>query len=115
MVVRHKGAKRSPETAPGPLKLKEGADALLYLGSRDTLTEVSMTHGDLDGTPYGKEVLRRLTIEGLPSDFGEGPQRAEAPQFPPPQTSNDSEQPPPPLPPPPKNAGAPLPPRPPSQ
>jgi len=95
--------------------LKDAADALLYLGSRDSLTGVSLTRADLDGTPYGKEVQRRLKIEGFPSDFGAGAERAEAPQFPRPQTSNGSAPPPPPLPPPPKNMDAPLPPRPPSQ
>ena len=116
-IIRRKGSKRSPETPPVPLKLKDAADALLYLGARDTLTEVSMTRADLDGTPYGKEVQRRLKIEGFPSDFGTGDERAEALQFPQPQTSNDSAPPPPPppLPPPPKNVGARLPPRPPSQ
>jgi hypothetical protein len=114
-IIRRKGSKRSPETPPVPLKLKDAADALLYLGSRDSLTEVSMTRADLDGTPYGIEVQRRLKIEGFPSDFGAGAERAEVLQFPQPQTSNGSAPPPPPLPPPPKNMGARLPPRPPSQ
>lgn len=99
---------------PAPLKLKDAADALLYVGPRDNLTQVHMTRAELDGTPYGKEVQRRLTIEGFPSGLGAGGEKGEAPQFPRPQTSS-GDAPPPPLPPPPKNMDAPLPPRPPSQ
>ncbi|MGA2770457.1 MAG: hypothetical protein ABSG26_06540 [Bryobacteraceae bacterium] len=38
------------------------ADAYLYLGPRDRLTVVKNRRSDLDGTAYGKEVSRRLTI-----------------------------------------------------
>ena len=38
------------------------ADAYLYLGPRDRLTVVKNRRSDLDGTAYGKEVQRRLTI-----------------------------------------------------
>jgi hypothetical protein len=93
-----------------PLELKDVADALLYLGPRDNLTQVSMPRSELDGTPYGKEMERRLTIEGFPNNFIS--EKDEAPQFSRPQTVGSA---PPRLPPPPKNMGAPLPPRPPSQ
>jgi len=93
---------------------KDAADALLYVGPRDNLTQVPMTRAELDGTPYGKEVQRRLTIEGFPSGSGAGSEKGEAPQFHRPQTSSGG-APPPPLPPPPKNMDAPLPPRPTSQ
>jgi hypothetical protein len=49
--------------APSQPKLKDGADALLYLGPRDSLTSVSMTRVQLEGTAYGKEIERRLKIE----------------------------------------------------
>ena len=38
------------------------ADAYLYLGPRDRLTVVKNRRSDLDGTAYGKELQRRLTI-----------------------------------------------------
>ena len=97
-------------TGPPPVKLKDAADALLYLGPRESLTQVSMTRAELDGTPYGKEIQRRLAIEGFPSGWGTVAEKAEAPQFPRPDNAPSS--PPPPLP---KNTGAALPPRPPSQ
>ena len=95
---------------PPPLKLKDVADAMLYLGPRDSLIQVSVTRAELDGTSYGKEVERRLTIEGFPVTVIS--ENKEAPQFPRPQPASAGL---PPLPPPPKNMGAPLPPRPPSQ
>jgi len=68
------------------LKLKD-ADALLYLGPRDSLTVVSMPRTELDGTPYGKEIARRLTIIwGASFDFL--PDKEEGPQFSPPGTRN---------------------------
>ena len=93
-----------------PWRLKDVADALLYLGPRDSLTQVIMPRAELLGTPYGKEMERRLTIEGFPPSFISQMESrdAEAPQFSRPQPA-------PPPPPPPKNRGAPLPPRPPSQ
>lgn len=110
-------ARARPAPPPPPLKLKAAADALLYLGPHDSLIRVSTTRAELDGTPYGKEVQRRLKIEGFPDSFGAGAEKAEEPQFPRPQTSGETSDstPPAPLPPPPKNEGAPLPPRPPSQ
>src|SRR5258708_18258564 len=47
---------------PNPIKLQDVADALLYLGPRDTLTSVNMSRADLDGAPYGREIARRLEI-----------------------------------------------------
>ncbi len=47
------------------LKLKDAADALLYLGPRDSLIAVDAVRKEVDGTPYGKELLRRMTILGL--------------------------------------------------
>ncbi len=106
---------------PPPVKLREVADALLYLGPRDGLTSVNMTRSELDGTPYGKEIERRLVIEGFPADVAAQLESAnsETPQFsrpkpsaPPPPTPRST----PPSAPPPKNMGPPpLPPRPPSQ
>lgn len=92
---------------PNPLKLQDAADALLYLGPRDTLTAVNMPRADLESTPYGREIARRLEIL-----FGQSPNifpaTTETPQFPP-----GSGGPPPQLPPPPKSIHDPLPPRPP--
>jgi hypothetical protein len=91
--------------------LKNFADALLYLGPRDSLIVLRMPRVELNGTPYGKEIERRLTIEGIPMNFLFDSD--EAPQFSRPEAGSRNA--PPPLPPPPKNTGAPLPPRPPSQ
>jgi hypothetical protein len=92
---------------PDPLKLKDAADALLYLGPRDSLTAVHMERADLEGTAYGREMARRLQIL-----FGQTPNilpaSTETPQFP-----REAGGPPPPLPPPPKSIQDPLPPRPP--
>jgi hypothetical protein len=95
---------------PTSEKLAHSADAVLYLGPRDSLTQVFMPRAELDGTPYGKEIERRLMIEGFRADFVRD--KEEAPQFSRPQPATGA---PPPLPPMPKNMGAPLPPRPPSQ
>jgi len=93
-----------------PLKLKDAADALLYLCPRDSLIVVSAPRNEVDGTPYGKELLRRMTLLGfepfLPemhSDKKESAQfdRPEPGDGPPPFT-------------PPRTIDAPLPPRPPS-
>lgn len=101
--------------APPPLKLKDVADALLYVGPRDSLTRVSMPRAELEGTPYGKEMERRLTIEfdHAPNFL---PDKEESPQFnrPQPQMAGTNSGPPA-LPPPPKSIHDPLPPRPPSQ
>jgi hypothetical protein len=91
---------------PNPLKLQDAADALLYLGPRDTLTAVHMPQVDLEGTPYGREIARRLEIlfGRAPNIF---PAATETPQFP-----SGSGGPPPSLPPPPKSIHDPLPQRP---
>jgi hypothetical protein len=107
-----------PPPPPAPVKLKDAADALLYLGPRDSLIRVSMTRAELDGTPYGKEVQRRLKIEGFPDTSGDGADKADGPQFSRPQPDSSAALPPPPGPPhSPKNMGPLplLPPRPPSQ
>ena len=94
------------------LKLKDAADALLYLGPRDTLIAVQASRKEVDGTPYGKELLRRMTIFGykpsIPEMLGH---KTENPQFTRPEPSEGPES----FPAVPKNMNAPLPPRPPSQ
>jgi hypothetical protein len=65
-------------------KLKDGTDALLYLGPRDSLISVSMTRAQLEGTAYGKEIERRLKIEMI-LQADEVPlfaEKEEEPQFP---------------------------------
>ena len=68
----------------GKPKLKNGADALLYLGPRDSLTSVEMTRTQLHGTAYGKEIERRLRIEMIlqPDEAPVFPENEEQPQFP---------------------------------
>jgi hypothetical protein len=107
-------------SSPPPVKLKEVADALLYLGTRDSLTSINMTRAELEGTPYEKEIERRLAIEEFPPAAQLESANRETPQYSRPKASNP--EPPPPTPPPPtsapppKNVGPPpLPPRPPSQ
>jgi hypothetical protein len=92
------------------LKLKDAADALLYLGPRDSLISLEPVREEVDGTAYGKELLRRMRILGF--DFPILPEGQEHPQFDRPEPSNNSA---PPVPDPPKNIDAPLPPRPPSR
>ena len=46
-----------------PLRLGDVADAFLYLGPRDVLTQSFMSRSELDGTAYGNEVSRRLMIQ----------------------------------------------------
>jgi hypothetical protein len=94
-------------SSPGEnLKLEDAADALLYLGPRDSLTQIHTTHADLQGTPYGKEIERRVEIMfGKPFDVVSA--EKETPEF------SRNSGPPPPLPPPPKSIHDPLPPKPP--
>jgi hypothetical protein len=97
---------------PTALKLSEAADALLYAGPRDELTEVNMPGSELTGSAYGKELARRILIEtGQTLEFN---QPAEDPQFhrPHPPTAGGAPHV---MPPPPKSIHDPLPPRPPSQ
>jgi hypothetical protein len=110
-IFKHGRLLTKDERTPHPVpRLKDTADALLYLRPRDSLTVVLMSRAELEGTPYGKEIQRRLTVEGFPSNFAND--NNEAPQFSRPQEGGTAS---PPLPPPPKNMGAPLPPPPPSQ
>jgi len=51
----------------------------VFWGPRDNLTQVSMTRAELYGIPYGKEVQRRLTIEGFPSGLGAGSEKGDSP------------------------------------
>jgi hypothetical protein len=74
-----------PSTKPN---LKHGADALLYLGPRNSLISVSMTRAQLEDTPYGTEILRRLKIQMIlqsDADFADAlfPEKEENTQFPP--------------------------------
>jgi hypothetical protein len=97
-------------TIPSPpgenLKLQEAGDAFLYLGPRDSLTQIHTTRAELQGTAYGKELERRLEIMfGRPVDFVSA--EKETPEF------SRNSGPPPPLPPPPKSIHDPLPPKPP--
>ena len=70
-----------PSTKPN---LRHGADALLYLGPRDSLMSVSMTRAQLEGNAYGKEIERRLKILMI-RQADEVPlfaEKEESPQFP---------------------------------
>lgn len=101
------------EVAPNSQRMEDVADAMLYVGSRDTLTQVFVPRSELVNTAYGKEIERRLMIQiGHTMDFT---QASEVPQYqkPPQQiVSNGIHR----LPPnPPKSTNDPLPPRPPSQ
>ena len=72
-------------------KLKDGADAFLYLGPRETLTAVNMTRAQLEGTAYGNEIERRLKIEMANAKIPLSdilPEKEEGPQFPPPSPEN---------------------------
>ena len=89
-------------------KLRDAADALLYLGPRDSLISVEARREEVAGTPYGKELLRRMKIVGLVLPYI--PDATESPQFGRPEPGDG----PPPFGPP-KTIDAPLPPRPPSQ
>jgi uncharacterized iron-regulated protein len=96
-----------------PLKLKDTADALLYLGPRDSLIRVSAAREEVEGTSYEKELLRRMTILGFYPFIPESKESAQfSSQFARPKPGNG---PPATFPAPPKNMDAPLPPRPPSQ
>lgn len=47
---------------PG-LKLKDAADALLYLGPHEGLVTVETPRSEIEGTPYAKEIERRITLQ----------------------------------------------------
>jgi hypothetical protein len=96
----------------GPLKLADVTDAMLYVGSRNALTEVNMPQSELAGTAYGRELARRIMIEtGQSIEFT---QPSEDPQFHRPHQQAGPGGPHA-LPPPPKSIHDPLPPRPPAQ
>ena len=48
-------------TDPNSLRLQDTADALLYFGPRDSLTGVTMSRADLEGTPGGAYMAARAT------------------------------------------------------
>jgi hypothetical protein len=99
------------EDTESDAQLKDAADAMLYLGPRDSLIEVSAARAEVDGTSYGKELLGRMKLFGfhpfIPEAHGD---RTETPQFSRPEPGSSPS-------PfiPPKTMEAPLPPRPPSQ
>ena len=67
-----------------PLRLKDAAAALLYLGPRDILTKLWAPRAEVDGTPYGKEFQRRLKML-FAETIDIVPEKDVAPQFPRPQ------------------------------
>src|SRR5205085_2143079 len=67
------------ESIDPPVKLKDEADALLYLGPRDSLIAVDTVREEVDGTPYGKELLRRMKLLDLVLPYI--PDAKENPQF----------------------------------
>jgi hypothetical protein len=61
------------------LKMAAAADAMLYVGPRDTLTSVNVPASELENSDYGKEINRRLMIQmGRTMTFTLPP---ETPQF----------------------------------
>lgn len=65
--------------APNALKMADVAEALLYVGPRDALTQVNVPRAELDGTAYGAEVNRRLMIQmGRTMEFDAPP---DEPQY----------------------------------
>ncbi|HLJ48073.1 MAG TPA: hypothetical protein VKU01_18785 [Bryobacteraceae bacterium] len=99
-------------TAPAnAMKLKDVADALLYVAPRDALTQLFMPRSELEGTAYGKEIARRYKIQtGGDIDFARS--LDEAPAFERPRPASGGPRP---LGAPPKSFRDPLPPRPPSK
>jgi hypothetical protein len=61
------------------LKMATVADAMLYVGPRDSLTAVNVPPSELENSDYGKEINRRLMIEMGHPMAGTIP--AETPQF----------------------------------
>lgn len=100
------------EKTDSDVKLKDAADALLYLGPRDSLVEVSAPRDEVDGTSYGKELLRHMKLLGFDSFLPEAhSDKQESPQFSRPEPVNLPVR----FPAPPRTIEVPLPPRPPSQ
>ena len=64
------------------LKLKDAADALLYLGPPGSLQMLQMSPSELAGTPYWNEIERRMklqmALENRRSVPGEGNSNGEA-------------------------------------
>ena len=61
------------------LKMAAAADAMLYVGPRDSLTSVNVPASELENSDYGKEINRRLMIQmGRTMTFT---LPAETPQF----------------------------------
>ena len=97
-------------TAPASaLKLKDVADALLYVGPRDSLTQIFMPRSELEGTAYGKEIARRYKIQ-TGGDINFMRESDEAPAFERPRVVAGGPRP---MGTPPKSMHDPLPPRPP--
>ena len=100
------------EKTDSDVKLRDAADALLYLGPRDSLIVVSAARDEVDDTSYGKELLRRMKLLGFYPFIPEAhSDKKESPQFSRPEPVNGPET----FPAPPKTMDVPLPARPPSQ
>jgi hypothetical protein len=57
-----------------PLTLSDETDAVVYVAPCSALRSVNSSHAELDGTPYGEEMIRRNMIELghlLPFHYGE--------------------------------------------
>lgn len=63
--------------------LAQAADAYLFLGPRDTLTQYRARRSDMLGTAYAREIERRLTIVfgRVPPDFLPKDDKDEWPQY----------------------------------
>jgi len=80
------------ETTNADAKLKDAADALLYLGPRDSLIEVSAPRTEVVGTAYGQELLRRMKLLGFHPFLPEAHSNTqETPQFSRPEPANGIE------------------------
>jgi hypothetical protein len=65
-----------------PLTVADQTDAIVYVAPCSVLTFVNSSPAELDGTAYGKEMVRRNTIEvghPIPFQYGESPQCVQAP------------------------------------
>jgi hypothetical protein len=64
-----------------PLNLADQTDAIIYIAPCSTLKSVNESPAELDGTAYGKEMIRRNIIEvghPLPFQYGETPECVQA-------------------------------------
>ena len=88
------GSLPAPSRGATAVTWDQTADSYLYLGPRDRLTVVKNRRSDLDGTAYGKELQRRLTIifDKAPEFLPKADTETEQPAF------SRSPVPPPPLP-----------------